>query len=264
MYKNFSVEVMNMPGVYAHYRFGKQVLSQLSPKQRQCVTRFRRLYDMGLYGGDIFAFYNPLMQTDTGKLEESYHSQTGIDFFSQALTQATTEGAQAYLYGVLAHYCLDSLCKAYLQRQKEAGACLSRLDADFDSCLLTMDGLELPYDLSRHMELTRGECVTVSQFYPPATARETHSAIRHMTLFYRFLAGKNQKRVRRVLSLLGNARLQARIFPAELPYQPSITDQELMSRYNRAAKLYPDLLKELTRAMEQGTPLGGIFKPTFR
>lgn len=253
-----------MPGVYAHYRFGNQVLSQLSPKQKQCVTRFRRLYDMGLYGGDIFAFYNPLMQTDTGSLEESYHSKTGIDFFTQALTQATTEGARAYLYGVLAHYCLDSLCKAYLLRQKEAGASLPQINRDFDCYLLTLDGKELPYDLSHHMELTRGECVTVSQFYPPATAAQTHSAIRHMTLFFRFLAGKNQKWVRRVLSFLGKAELQARAFPAELPYKPKNTDQELMSRYNRAAKLYPELLKELTRAMEEGTSLGGIFKPTFR
>ena len=253
-----------MPGVYAHYRFGEQVLSQLSPKQRQCVTRFRRLYDMGLYGGDIFSFYNPLMQTDTGKLEERYHSMTGIDFFTQALTQATTEGARAYLYGVLAHYCLDSLCKAYLLRQKEAGASLTQLGTDFDCYLLTLDGKALPWDLSTHMELTRGECVTVSQFYPPATAGGTHAAIRNMTHLYRFLAGKNQKWVRRVLSLLGKTDLPARAFPAELPYQPKPADQELMSRYNRAVKLYPELLKELTRAMEEGTALGGIFKPTFR
>lgn len=253
-----------MPGVYAHYRFGRQVLSQLSHKQRQCVTRFPRLYDMGLYGGDIFSFYNPLMQTDAGNLEESYHSQTGIEFFSRALEQATTEGAKAYLYGVLAHYCLDSLCKAYLLRQKEAGFSLPRLNGDFDCYLLTLDGKELPYDLSRHMELTRGECVTVSQFYPPATAAQTHAAVRHMTFFYRFLAGKNQKRVRRVLSLFRKSDLQARAFPAELPYLSKNADQELMSRYNRAVKLYPELLKELTRAMEEGTPLGGIFKPTFR
>lgn len=253
-----------MPGVYAHYRFGRQVISNLSPKQKQCVTRFRRLYDMGLYGGDIFHYYSLLMETDTGKLEETYHGQSGIAFFSQALAQANTEGARAYLYGVLAHYCLDSLCKAYLLRQKEAGASLAALDADFDSYLLTIDGLELPYDLSRYMELTRGECVTVSQFYPPATAAQTHAAIRHMTLFYRFLAGKNQKRVHRILSALGKSDLKLRAFPKELPYTPTATAQELMSRYSRAVKLYPDLLAELTRAMEEGTPLGGIFKPTFR
>lgn len=253
-----------MPGVYAHYRFGRQVLPCLSPKQKQCVTRFRRLYDMGLYGGDIFHYYNPLMETETGKLEQVYHSQSGAAFFSQALEQATTEGAMAYLYGVLAHYCLDSLCKAYLQRQLEAGACLGALDADFDSYLLTIDGLELPYDLSRYMELTRGECVTVSQFYPPATAAQTHAAIRRMTHFYRFLAGKNQSRVRRVLSLFGKSDLQARAFPEVLPYQPTTAAQELMSRYSRAVKLYPELLSELTRAMEEDTPLGGIFKPSFR
>lgn len=253
-----------MPGVYAHYRFGRQVLSQLSPKQKQCVTRFRRLYDMGLYGGDIFHYYSPLMETETGKLEESYHSQSGLAFFSRALELATTEGAKAYLYGVLAHYCLDSLCKAYLQRQKEAGANLAALDADFDSYLLTIDGLELPQDLSRYMVLTRGECVTVSQFYPPATAAQTHAAVGRMTHFYRLLARKNQKRVRRVLALLPRSDLKYRAFPAEHPYQPTATAQELMARYTRAIKLYPDLLEDLTRAMEEGTALGGIFKPTFR
>lgn len=253
-----------MPGVYAHYRFGRQVLSNLSPKQKQCVTRFRRLYDMGLYGGDIFHYYSPLMETEAGKLEESYHSQSGVAFFSHALEQATTEGAKAYLYGVLAHYCLDSLCKAYLQRQKEAGKNLAALDADFDCYLLTIDGHMLPYDLSQHMVLTRGECVTVSQFYPPATAAQTHAAVRHMTYLYRLLARKNQKRVRRMLSLLAKSDLKYRAFPEVLPYVPTATSQDLMARYSRAVKLYPELLKELTRAMEEGTPLGGIFKPTFR
>lgn len=43
-----------MPANYAHYRFGKQLLSGMCPNDRRSIQRFRRLYDMGLHGPDIF------------------------------------------------------------------------------------------------------------------------------------------------------------------------------------------------------------------
>ena len=55
-----------MPANYAHYRFGKQLLSGMCPNDRRSIQRFRRLYDMGLHGPDIFFYYNPLIKTATG------------------------------------------------------------------------------------------------------------------------------------------------------------------------------------------------------
>ena len=56
-----------MPANYAHYRFGKLALSKLPAEARQCIGRFRRLYDIGLHGPDIFFYYNPAIDTAVGQ-----------------------------------------------------------------------------------------------------------------------------------------------------------------------------------------------------
>ena len=47
---------MIMPSSYAHYRFGKQILAQMPADVKRSIQRFRRMFDMGLQGPDIF-FY---------------------------------------------------------------------------------------------------------------------------------------------------------------------------------------------------------------
>ena len=43
-----------MPANYAHYRFGKLVLQEMPPQTKRLVQRFRRLFEVGLYGPDFF------------------------------------------------------------------------------------------------------------------------------------------------------------------------------------------------------------------
>ena len=100
-----------MPANYAHYRFGKQLLSGMCPNDRRSIQRFRRLYDMGLHGPDIFFYYNPLIKTATGQLGGVFHAQSGQEFFARVCAQAGSEAGRVYLLGLLGHYCLDSLRK---------------------------------------------------------------------------------------------------------------------------------------------------------
>lgn len=248
-----------MPGMYAHYRFGRQVLGAFSPRQRQSIGRFRRLYEMGLYGPDIFDYYNPLAQTQVGDLEARYHSQTGRECFTAALAAATSEGAQAYLWGLLTHYCLDAAWDDALQKLTRQGLRRETLEAEFDAYLLELDGLDPRYDRSRHMALTRGECVTVSQFYPPATAAQTHGAIGRMRWFYHFLANPNEKRVGRWMGLLKSSPLYHRQVPQALTQDQRHRCSTLLTRYTRAVKQFPTLPESLTQS-----PLPEIFNPPFR
>ena len=45
-----------MPSTYAHYRFGVAMLPGLPGDVRRTIGRFRRLFDVGLHGPDIFYF----------------------------------------------------------------------------------------------------------------------------------------------------------------------------------------------------------------
>lgn len=250
-----------MPASYAHYRFGRQVLSALPASERQCVQRFRRLYDMGLFGPDIFFYYHPLIKTAAGELDNAFHSQTGRDFFAQACTQANTEAARAYLYGLLAHYCLDTACWPYVRKQEERPAALA---AEFDRFLLEADGLNAPHDLSAHMKITRGECVTVASFYPPATPAHVNASVHCMSRMSRFLAGKNRKRTEKLLKLTKKQQLTDLLPPAEADEKWKRSNSELLARYSRAVKQYPILLRQLTQHQTGGTPLGEDFASPFR
>ena len=193
-----------MPANYAHYRFGKQLLSGMSPNDRRSIQRFRRLYDMGLHGPDIFFYYNPLIKTATGQLGGLFHAQSGQEFFARVCAQAGSEAGRVYLLGLLGHYCLDSLCHPYVEKKEADGSARHvELESEFDRYLLESDGVVLPhtYDSSAHMRLTRGECVTVALFYPPATPANVNTCVRNMARATRFLVGKNRKHVRRLLRL---------------------------------------------------------------
>lgn len=254
-----------MPAVYAHYRFGKQVLPELPADVRQCVQRFRRLYDMGLQGPDFFFYYNPVMKTAVGNLGAAFHSQPGQEFFTRACAQAKSEAARAYLYGLLGHYCLDSACHPFVDKTVADGAARHvALESEFDRFLMEKDGLTSPHtqDLSIHTGLTRGECVTVAAFFPPATPSNVNRSVHFMAFSLRFLSGKNRKRVRSLLN-----RIHPGLCDSLIPEAPvtdyARMDSELLARFNRAAKRYPEALEQLTAHIRGGEPLGEAFAPNF-
>ena len=106
-----------MPSGYAHYRFGTAFLPELPGDVRRTVQRFRGLYDMGLHGPDIFFYSGPLLKTNAGFLGIKFHEQTGRAFFSRVCRMTRMEKSEAglsYLYGLLCHYCLDSVIHPFV------------------------------------------------------------------------------------------------------------------------------------------------------
>lgn len=254
-----------MPSSYAHYRFGKQVLSAMPAEAKQCVTRFRRMYDLGTQGPDFFFYFNPLCSTTIGGLGSHFHTQSGQRFFEGACRAATSEAARAYLYGLLCHYCLDSACHPFVEAKDSSGeAGHVALESEFDRYLLAMDGVESPHthNLSSKMKLTRGECMTVATFYPPATGANVHQAVGFMAFALQFLANPHRSRIRRLLKLV-KPSLQDSLIPEEPVEAFARMDSELLARFNRAVKGYPAMLEQLMAHMATGELLGEDFQPPF-
>lgn len=254
-----------MPASYAHYRFGKLLLPQMSPDVRQCIQRFRRMYDMGLHGPDIFFYANPFLNTAAGKLGKTTHTLTGREVLEQACTVAGTEAGRAYLYGLLAHYCLDKTCHPFINRMADAGeAPHIPLEAEFDRYLMETDGIAEPHhhDFTRHMKLTRGECMTVADVYPTATGGDVYRSVRFMAFAIRFLAGKDREKRRKLL-----LKLKPSLCDFFIPETPVTAwarmDSELLARFNRALREYPELLAQLEEHRKSGAPLGEDFAATF-
>lgn len=254
-----------MPASYAHYRFGKQLLPQLPADVRQCIQRFRRMYDVGLHGPDIFFYHNPFLDTAAGRLAKQYHRQSGQEVFTRACATADSEAARAYLYGLLAHYCLDTACHPFINKMVQTGeAGHIKLEAEFDRYLMAMDGIPEPHrhDITRHMKLTRGECMTAATFYPPATGAEVSQSVRFMAFAIRFLAGGSREKREKLLR-----KLKPSICDFFIPEEPVTAytrmDSELLARFGRAQKQYLQLLTQLEACRKNGEPLGEDFLPTF-
>ncbi len=254
-----------MPASYAHYRFGKLLLPNLPADVRQTIQRFRRMYDMGLQGPDFFFYYNPFLNTATGELGKVFHRQTGQEFFPVACRAATSDAARAYLYGLLGHYCLDSICHPFVNQLVQIGEAKHvPLESEFERFLLVLDGEKSPenYNMSKKLHLTRGECMTVSGFYPGSTGGKVALSIRLMACFTKFLSHGSRKLQMQLLLKIAPGLYDHRI-PAEESEDLAPYIRELHDLYGQALEKYPHMLAQLKRHLETGEDFGEDFAPDF-
>lgn len=252
-----------MPSTYAHYRLGKQLLPTLPTDVKQCVSRFRRMYDMGLQGPDFFFYHNPFMKTKAGELGYRFHGQSGKEFFAQACKAADSEAARAYLYGLLGHYCLDSVSHPFIKEKEKRGEGKHvSMETEFDRYLMAMDGLSSPHtqDLGNMIHLTRGECVTVAAFYPPATPNQVNQSVKFMAVSLSFLAKKKQSFLGKMLL---SPELMEHAIPEEADKTAQLINSELLARFNWCLRDYPKLLEQLENHRKNGEDLGEEFTPVF-
>lgn len=262
----FSIGDDYLPSFYAHARFGQQA-AQSIPEQLT-VQRFPQLFHVGCYGPDFFFFYQPMFKTKMGALGSQFHHQTGKEFFEAAaahLKENPSEGGRAYLYGVLCHYALDSVCHPLIRRESAEGCPgHTELEAEFDRHLLTLDGKEAPHrqNLGRKMKLTWGECVTVSGFYPPATAYTVRLGVGTMALVCRALTMKNRELLQTLFRLGGTYAVQLVMFTRP-NHRCAHLIEPLEQLYQQALERFPTLAAQLDALLENGTPLGPEFDATF-
>lgn len=257
-----------MPANYAFHRFGAEALRRLPEKQQRPIQRFRRLYNGGLLGADLFFYFQPLLHSSVGELYHTYNSMTGREFFTQAcdlLKQNPSEGGMACLYGLLANYCLNTQLTP-LFREAMAQGSLSRteLEVELDRYLLCQDGKTPAHtqDISPSLKMTRGECVTVSLFFPPATASNTYAAYRGLVFWSRRFAAKKRGFAQALLKTApGTFRDQ--MMPDHANHKCLHLDSAMESCCHQALELYPEMARQLTDYRETGAPLGALFEPAF-
>lgn len=257
-----------MPSSYAHYRFGIKALEKMDPAVRRKVQQFRNVYDTGLHGPDLFFYYNPLIHTSTGALGEKFHAQTGDAFFSAAVRRLRlnpSEVGKVYLYGVLGHYCLDSALHPLVEATAQEGKIGHvELETEFDRFLLTKDRKLPPHvqDFSGHMRLSRGECVTVSAFYPGAAPSDILRSVKNMARFTHLFASRNRKTTEMLVGLAGKSAKQMLMTRNPNP-NCDYLDEPMMALYDQALERYPIMEAQLTALITSGIPLGEEFSLTF-
>jgi len=260
-----------MPSGYAHYRFGTGLLPQFPGDVKRTVQRFRTMFDLGLHGPDIFYYSSPLIKANAGFLGIKFHEQTGQEFFVRVcrmLRMEKSEAGNAYLYGLLCHYCLDSVCHPYILEAAARGdATHIEIETDFDRFLLEADS-KTPArirELSTHMKPTQGECETIAKFYPPAGARYVKDAVRGMAFFTRQLAAPTGIKKAAVSAglWLGSKELQGMVMTGKPNPACEGLNPGLMEQYQRAAAQLPAMLPQLLAHMTYSAPFGAEFAVSF-
>lgn len=259
-----------MPSTYAHYRLGFRTLSHLDPKIQELIRRNRQMFDLGLHGPDIFFYCNPFGKTDPMRdLARKVHHQSGRDFFAPAVRQLKLqpdEGAESYLFGVLAHFVLDSLCHPYVNGAAGPESGHVEMEVEFDRALLVYDGKPEPHKqvISRHIRLEKKEdAAKIARFYPDVTAKTVRRAIGNMAWMEAALAAP--KGVRREVigrGYLGNA-VNEHIMFMEPNLRCAQHTPQLMERYIQAEFLYPKLSRQLWNHLHAAGKLGEEFDREF-
>ncbi len=254
-----------MPASYAHYRFGRLALPELDPQARQCIQRFRRMYDMGLQGPDFFFYCNPFLKTAVGDLGNQFHSQSGAAFFTRACAAADSEAARAYLYGLLGHYCLDSVCHPYVEQLDKIGeAPHVALESELERYLMALDKIPSPHtwDRSKKLRLTRGECMSAAAFYPPATGAQVSRGVKRMAFCVRFLSNPRRAQTQKLLNAI-NPSLCQHLVPENQVEDMAVYIRELKDLYDQALTEYPGKLQQLLNHLRTGEALGADFDAAF-
>lgn len=258
-----------MPATYAHYRFGQQALAGLSPELQKTAKTYSRLYDAGLHGPDPLFYHSILRRDQLGALASRYHRIPGKELFEGICTrlrQAPEKPDVAYLFGLLTHYCLDSLCHPLIIRLDEEGRCPhSELETEFDRFLLTLDGEQTPHtrDLGAHLHPDNGELAVMARCFPPATAAQLGRCMRNMTWATRILCGKGllpRGVLERIIPIAGETARQ-QLMPRTPSPRAKAFDEPLLQLYDQALERFPALAKQLEEHLYRRAPLGEDFAP---
>ena len=257
-----------MPANYALHRFGADALRLLPSQMQPTIQRFRRLYNGGLHGQDLFFYFKPMKVTPIGGLRNAYDAMTGKEYFEKAagyLKQNPSEGGTACLYGLLAHYCLKSeLAPLFAAEIKNGKVSRTELEVEFDRYLLGLDG-KTPahtYDLSPNFKMTRGECVTLSGFFGPAEPADVLAALRSMTAWTRRLAIKRRGFTSLLLKLT-KGEFSGQKMPEYANHKCLHLDGAMLECYHSALEKYPEMVKRLALHCKNGAPLGEEFEKAF-
>ena len=260
-----------MPSGYAHYRFGNQIIPQMPADVRGPVLRHRALFDMGLHGPDFLFFHHFFKKTSIYQLGSFYHQKSGRDFFTTMCAHVNaqpSEAATAYLYGLLAHYCLDSACHPFVyEMTDDTGLEHSELETEFDRYLMALDGIKKPHEanISKKLKLKKEEYAVVAGFYPEISVKETTACIRSMALSQRLLTIPTPLGHGVVVTFtwVAGGNTSGKVMTIGPDPKCDHLDSKLLERYEQALMKYPLLLEQLNHHMAYGEPFGDDFRANF-
>lgn len=172
-----------MPTTYTHYKFGKDVLTNLPFPLKKAIELKRQYFDIGLHGPDILFYYYPFWYNHVNKTGSSMHKVSARPFFERArevIAKADDRmAAKAYIYGFICHYSLDSVCHKYVEKMIDvSGIGHSEIEMEWDRRLMVADGLDpLTFIPTGHIKATDKNATVIAPFFKDISVKEVKRAL---------------------------------------------------------------------------------------
>lgn len=182
-----------MPTTYAHYKFGKEVISALPRPLQSAIENNRELFDIGVHGPDILFYYHPLKKNPVSAQGYALHDRMADKFFLHAAEMIkkaeNPAAARAYIYGVICHFALDSECHPYIEKMiHDSGIRHSEIEMEFDRLLLKDDYINPVRWLgTKHIRPTRENSAVIAPFFEDLTPETVEKALKGMVFYHKVL-----------------------------------------------------------------------------
>lgn len=257
-----------MPSTYAHYRFGKMVLANLSDKQQQCINNHRELFDIGLHGPDILFYYQPLKKHPINQFGYATHEKPALPFFEKARTIIQNEADLAYIYGFICHFALDAKCHPYVEKEVSTTPhSHTKIEVEFDRCLLLKDHIApLSYHMTKHIHPSNKNAQVISQFFDVTSPKDINKALRGMN-FYAHLLHAQSGLKRQILylgmNIVGASDFKEQIMPKEADSDLATSNADLCALFDQAINDACELIAEFGANLHNQTPLSRAYLHSF-
>ena len=142
-----------MPSVYAHLRFGEEVVKALPSYLSDFIETYPEAFALGTQGPDLLFYHDPFQANELRARASYFHDISGNEFFlPQAKKFLESKGESiekslenngayaAFLCGCLCHFTLDAVCHPYVEELISDSLTHVKIESEFDKFLLRLDG----------------------------------------------------------------------------------------------------------------------------
>ncbi len=162
-----------MPALYAHYRFGEEVLKSLPNCFSAHVEKYPEAFALGTQGPDILFYHRPMKKNDIRAFGTHLHALAAEDFYLDMgkflLENASGESVEeilekngafaAYVCGFMCHFTLDVSTHKYIDDNSSTKPTHGKIESEFDKYILKKDGKPIRgYNTATPIKDENGTC----------------------------------------------------------------------------------------------------------
>lgn len=262
-----------MPGTYAHYTFGKEVLKYANDEVGKIITDNLDLFFIGLHGPDILFYYKPLtIKNSINSLGCKIHHEKANIFFERAKkiisNSEDKDGYIAYIIGFICHFMLDSECHPYINKiTKKENLSHTEIESEFDKLLLIRDGKD-PFhiDLTNHLRIDSRLSKYISPFFDIEN-KDVFKSIKCMKFYCSILNSPNKLTRFMIFSSLKVFFIYDKIQGIFFHFKdnPKCKDicVNIETLYNNSINKTATVINDFYNSLKKDTPLSERFNRDF-